>query len=281
MASDDYREASLQSWEQMAEGWERQRTMLWKLTRPVGEWLVEALDPKPGETILELAAGLGDSGFEAAARVGAGGRLISTDFAPAMVEVARRHGAEVGVSNAEFRTMDAEDMDLPDGGIDGVLCRFGYMLMSDRAAALRETHRVLGDGGRVALAVWGAPERNPWATVAARALMEQTGAPPPDPDAPGIFAMADPERTRALLSGAGLEPRRTDEVEVLWSFDSGDDLWRWVLDVAGPLSVAVRGMPAEDQLAVRKKVDANLEPHTGPDGRVELPGMAVTVLATK
>ena len=281
MASDDYREASLQSWEQMAEGWERQRTMLWKLTRPVGEWLVEALDPKPGETILELAAGLGDSGFEAAARVGPGGRLISTDFAPAMVEVARRHAAEVGVSNAEFRTMDAEDMDLPDGGVDGVLCRFGYMLMADRAGALRETHRVLGDGGRVALAVWGAPERNPWATVAARALMEQTGAPPPDPDAPGIFAMADPERTRALLSGAGLEPRRTDEVEVLWAFDSGDDLWRWVLDVAGPLSVAVRGMPAEDQLAVRKKVDANLEPHTGPDGRVELPGMAVTVLATK
>ena len=281
MASDEYREASLQSWEQMAEGWERQRTMLWELTRPVGEWLVEALDPKPGETILELAAGLGDSGFEAAARVGAGGRLISTDFAPAMVEVARRHAAEVGVSNAEFRTMDAEDMDLPDGGVDGVLCRFGYMLMADRAAALRETHRVLGDGGRVALAVWGAPERNPWATVAARALMEQTGAPPPDPDAPGIFAMADPERTRALLSGAGLEPRRTDEVEVLWAFDSGDDLWRWVLDVAGPLSVAVRAMPAEDQLAVRKKVDANLEPHTGPDGRVELPGMAVTVLATK
>jgi ubiquinone/menaquinone biosynthesis C-methylase UbiE len=265
----------------MAEGWERQRTMLWEQTRPVGEWLVEALDPKPGETILELAAGLGDSGFEAAARVGADGRLISTDFAPAMVEVTRRHAAEVGVSNAEFRAMDAESMDLPDGGVDGVLCRFGYMLMADRGAALHETHRVLGDGGRVALAVWGAPERNPWATVAARALMEHTGAPPPDPHAPGIFAMADPERTRELLSGAELEPRRMDEVEVLWAFESGDDFWRWVLDVAGPLSVAVRGMPADDQLAVRQRVNANLEPHTGRDGRVELPGMAVTVLATK
>jgi ubiquinone/menaquinone biosynthesis C-methylase UbiE len=281
MASDDYREASLRIWDEMAEGWEHRRTAIWEQTRPVGEWLVAALDPRPGETILELAAGLGDSGFEAAARVGAGGRLISTDFAPAMVEGARRHAAELGVSNAEIRTMDAENMDLPDGVVDGVLCRFGYMLMADPAAALRETHRVLGDGGRLALAVWGAPERNPWATVAARALMEHTGAPPPDPHAPGIFAMADPERTRELLSGAGLEPRRIDEVEVLWAFESGDDFWRWVLEVAGPLSVAVRSMPAEDRLAVRKKVDANLEPHTRQDGRVELPGVAVTGLATK
>jgi ubiquinone/menaquinone biosynthesis C-methylase UbiE len=281
MAAEDYREASLKMWEGMAEGWERRRAALWDRTRPVGQWLVDALDPKPGETILELAAGLGDSGFEAAARVQPDGRLITTDFSPSMVEAARRHADEVDISNAEIRTMDAEKVDLPDGSVDAVLCRFGYMLMADPGAALRETRRVLGDGGRVAFAVWGAPKRNPWVTVSARALMEQTGAPPPDPDAPGIFAMSDPERTRRLVAGAGLELRRMEEVEVRWVFESADEFWRWALDMAGPLSVAVLAMPPDDQAAVRAKVGANLEPHTGADGRVELPGVASTVLAAK
>ena len=168
--------------------------------------MVDALDPQPGETLLELAAGVGDTGFAAASRLGAEGRLITTDFSQAMVDAARRRAEELGVSNAEFRTLDAERMDLDDGSIDGVLCRWGYMLMADPGAALAETRRVLGDGGRVALSVWGDPEQNPWASIPARALLEQTGADPPDPFAPGIFAMASEERTRELLGAARLEP---------------------------------------------------------------------------
>lgn len=91
-------------------------------------------------------------------------------------------------------------MDLEDDSVDGVLCRWGYMLMAEPETALRETRRVLRDGGGLALSVWAAPESNPWASVPGRLLREQTGAPPPDPTAPGIFAMADPERTRWLLT---------------------------------------------------------------------------------
>jgi ubiquinone/menaquinone biosynthesis C-methylase UbiE len=135
-------------------------------TTPVREWLVSGLAPKPRDTILELGAGPGDTGFAAAAIVGERGRLISTDFSPDMVDVARRRGAELGLHNVDYRVMDAERIELDSGSVDGVLCQNGYMLMPDPAAALSETRRVLRAGGRVALSVWGGPEDNPWASGA-------------------------------------------------------------------------------------------------------------------
>ena len=137
----DYRQASRDIWDQMAAGWADDRRWIWDASRPVGEWLVDALDPEPGETILELAAGVGDTGLAAASRLGDSGRLISTDFSEQMVAAASRRAAELGVSNVEFRRMDAEHMDLDDDSIDGVVCRWGYMLMAEPAAALSECCR--------------------------------------------------------------------------------------------------------------------------------------------
>jgi SAM-dependent methyltransferase len=177
-----------------------------------------------------------------------------------MVEAARRRAGELGVSNAEFRTMDAERMELEDGSVDGVLCRWGYMLMADPAAALRETRRVLRQGGRVAFSVWAEPDANPWASVPARAFLDHTGATPPDPLAPGIFAMASEERTRELLAEAGLSPRRVEHVEMEWAFESPDDHWHYVMDLAGALAMVIRSMPEREQAAVRRLTEERLEP---------------------
>ena len=87
--------------------------------------------------------------------------MISSDFSPAMVEVARRRGAKLRLRNVEYRVIDGERIELGDDSVDGVLCQSGYMLLADPAAALAETRRVLRSGGRLALSVWGAPERNP------------------------------------------------------------------------------------------------------------------------
>jgi ubiquinone/menaquinone biosynthesis C-methylase UbiE len=279
MAGDEYRQASLRIWEEMAAGWEGDRRAVWDASRGVGEWLVDALDPQPGETVLELAAGVGDTGFAAARRLGGAGRLVTTDFSEPMLEAARRRAEELGVSNAEFRALDAERMDIDDGSVDGVLCRWGYMLMADPAAALGETRRVLADGGRLAFSVWGDPQQNPWASIPARALLEHTGAEPPDPLAPGIFAMASEERTRELLSAAGLEPERVENVGMEWRFDSFDDYWHYVTDLAGAVAMVVRALPEADQRAVRDQVERRVEPDADGDG-YRLPGMCLNVLAT-
>jgi ubiquinone/menaquinone biosynthesis C-methylase UbiE len=144
---EDARRQSKAVWDAMAPGWHERREELWHRSRPVGEWMIRKLDPQPADTVLELAAALADTGFMAAPLVGETGRVIVTDFAPEMVSAARRRAKEVGVKNAQFRVLDAERMDLETDSVDDVLCRWGYMLMIDPAAALAETRRVLRPGG--------------------------------------------------------------------------------------------------------------------------------------
>jgi ubiquinone/menaquinone biosynthesis C-methylase UbiE len=275
----DYSRTSQEIWTTMAPGWERWRTQLADALTPVREWLIKELAPQPGETVLELGAGVGDTGFEAAAILGEAGRLISTDFSPAMVEVARRRGAELGLRNVEHRRIDAERIELGADSVDGVLCQSGYMLMADPAEALAETRRVLRPRGRLALSVWGAPERNPWAAIGARILVERGQMPPPEPERPGIFAMASEERTRGLLDGAGFSAVRTEEVPVRFAFRDIDEYERWVLEVTGPVAMAVRALSE----AERKSLMAELEEAFSPfvaDGGYELPGVALCAVAS-
>src|SRR5438876_7032262 len=160
-----FKRASQAVWEAMAPGWDRRHAYFEETARPVTERMLERLAPARGETILELAAGTGVVGFAAAALVGPSGRVIVSDFSEAMVKAAQRHAAELGVENVECRRLDAERLDLPDEAVDGVLCRWGYMLMADPSAALAETRRVLRRGGRLSCAVFAGPEQNPWAAL--------------------------------------------------------------------------------------------------------------------
>jgi SAM-dependent methyltransferase len=152
------------------------------------------------------------------------------------------------------------------------------MLMADPVAALRETRRVLRPGGRVAFSVWGDPASNPWASVPAQVLIEHTGGEPPDQHAPGIFAMASEERTRKLLSSAGLEPRRVEHVEMEWAFETPDDHWHYVTDHAGAIAMVVRSLPESDQAAIRRVSEERLEPVARRPG-YGLPGLCLNVLA--
>jgi ubiquinone/menaquinone biosynthesis C-methylase UbiE len=278
VASEDYRSASYAIWQAMAAGWARERRWMWEVSRAVSEQMLEALAPEPGQTILEVAAGTGETGFAAASALGPDGRLISTDFASEMVAAAKVESARLGLVNVEHRVMDAEQMDLEDGSVDGVLCRWGYMLMADPGAALAETRRVLRPGGRLAFSVWGNAERNPWASIPARALRECTDAPAPEPYAPGIFAMADPERVRLLLRDAGFGEPRLEEVEVTYRFDDFDGYWRYVTDLVGGVAIALRRLPEADRAAVRSAVEqAVAEFHT--DDRLDLPGVVLNGVA--
>jgi SAM-dependent methyltransferase len=279
MDRDEYRRETLKGWNTIAPGWERQQQNIAQVGAPVQEWLVRALDPQPGQTILELAAGPGETGFGAAALLGDEGRLISTDFSPGMVEVARRRAADLGLRNVEHRAMDAERLDLDDDSVDGVICRWGFMLMVDPAAALAETRRVLRPGGRLVLAVWRAPERNPWVAVGGRVFVEHGLLPPPDPDAPSMFAMATDESVRSLLEGAGFESVRIEDVPVLFVYESVADYLTTARDTAGSVSRAL-GEASQEQL---EAITQALEEAFGPyavDGRYELPGVSLVAVAS-
>jgi len=263
---DEARERSRSIWDAMAPGWETFRQDLWEFSRPVSEWLIERLDPRPGQTILDLAAGLGDTGFLAARRVGETGRVLVTDFAPRMVAAARRRAAEFGVTNADFRQLDGERMDLESERVDGVVCRWGYMLMADPAAAFGETSRVMRPSGRLTFSVFGAADRNPWASLVGRVLVSERHIPPPVPGSPGIFALSDPKRIHELLTQSGFASPDVVEMPLTWRFPSPDAHW-WVLtEMAGAISPILRRLAPEAQANVRMHLGGMAQPFRAGDG---------------
>ena len=264
--------------EAIAPTWERRRADVEKAATPVREWMLRELSPRAGDTVLELAAGVGDTGFDAAAVIGERGRLISTDFSPAMLAAARRRGAERGLANAEYRLIDAEQIELEDDSVDGVLCRFGYMLMPDPDRAFAETRRVLRPSGRVTLAVWGAAERNPFFTIVAISLTQRGHLPPPEPGGPPVFSMASAERTGALLERAGFPGVRTEEVPVQFEAPDVEGYLSLIADTSGPLGLALRAVAGPERAAVKADVEDSLAPYAVEDGYV-FPGVALCAVA--
>ena len=267
--------------ERIAPTWEKRRAEIEEFSAPVRQWMLRELDPKEGDTLLELAAGVGDTGFEAADIIGGSGHLITSDFSPAMLDAARRRGAELGLGNVDYRVINAERIPLDDDSVDGVLCRFGYMLMLDPAAAFAETRRVLRPGGRVALAVWGAMERNPWIAIAGISLgLRGHIPPPPPPPAPGPFSMAGAERVESLLREAGFTQVRLDEVHGRFAVRDADHYLGLIGDTAGPFGLALRGLGDHDRAAVRGDIDDALRRFAVDNGGYELPAVALCAVAS-
>jgi SAM-dependent methyltransferase len=278
--STDYRLESRTRWARTAPGWESRAEMLRRVTMPVSAWMVEALRLQPGDTVLELAAGPGDTGFLAAELIQPGGTLICSDFVPEMLTVAQRRAEALGVPNVRFRQIDAEtSIDLPAAGVDGVLCRWGYMLMADPGTALRETRRVLKPGARVALAAWTGPDDNQWSSLGIRLLIERGLMERPDPDAPGQFSWAPEGMIADQLLDAGFVDPDVDVVDFAYRYASVDD---W-LDTQGDLSMrfadAVAALDPAGVEDLRAALHAAAEPFVQPDGSLEIPARTWVAVA--
>lgn len=278
MDLNEYRRNSLANWDKLSTNWHSWRDYMREVTSPVRDWLIASLDPKPGQTILEVAGGVGDTGFAVAKILGDNGRLISTDFSSGMVDAARKRADELGIENAEVKVLDAEKMDLDDDSVDGVICRWGYMLMADPAAALGETNRVLKPGGRLSFAVWATPDKNLWAATPAMVLVERGALPPPEPGAPGIFALGDQDRLRELVSGAGFTEPRIEEIPFTFRYEDLDFYWRATNELAGPIAAALAELPETEQQAVKEEVGKRVEPFR-KNGGYEVPATPIGVVA--
>lgn len=279
MDATEFRRASRAVWEAMAPGWDARHAYFEEAARPVTELMLTALAPKPGETILDLAAGTGVVGFAAAHLVGDQGRVIVSDFAEAMVESAKRRGSEFGLGNVECRLLDAERMSLPDSSVDGVSCRWGYMLMADPAAAFAETRRVLRTGGRLSCAVFAGPEQNPWAALPMKILQEHGYAPPPQPGAPGILALADRDRLRRLFTDNGFADPDIADVEGTFPFTDMAEYWWFLTEAAGAIAMILDKLEENERDRVRSEIEARLAPFQTADG-MKLPAVSVVASAS-
>jgi ubiquinone/menaquinone biosynthesis C-methylase UbiE len=269
---DDFRAESRKRWGGQAAGWESRRDLMRTATMPVSAWMIDALDPQPGQTLLELAAGTGDTGLLAAELIAPTGTLISSDFAPEMLAAAQRRAEELGVDNVRFKQIDAEtSIDIEAASLDGVLCRWGYMLLADPENALRETRRVLKPGRRVALAAWSGPEHNPWAVLPTQELARRGSAKVQDPDAPSQFAWADREQIAGHLQAAGFTEHHIESLDFTIDYRSPADWWASQLDLSMRFTEAVARASADDLDAVGEAVDRHAERFATPDGTLRIP----------
>jgi SAM-dependent methyltransferase len=268
-------------WMRAAAGWEKRADWFREQTMPVSVWLVEAVDPQPGQTLLDLGAGIGDTGFLAAELLQPGGTLISADFSPDMLSAAQRRAERLGIGNVRFRQMDANlPLDQPAASLDGVVSRWCYMLLNDGEDALRETRRILKPGAAVALAAWTGPEENQWSAATTRILRDRGLVDPPDPSAPGQFAWAAPGAVEEHMEAAGFVEPRVERLPFSVRYADVDEWW-----VSQTLTNVAVGLVDERlDFATRSDVLADLErvaaEYEQPDGTLLVPAATWVATAT-
>ncbi len=277
---EEQRERLLDGWDEAALGWGRQADRVQAAALPISEWMVEHVRPAPGERVLELAAGPGDTGFIAARLIQPGGTLICSDASAVMLDVARERAEEQGIENVEFKQLQLEWIDLPTAAVDVVLCRWGVMLTVDPAAALRECRRVLKPGGRIALAVWDLPETNPWATIAQRTLVDLGHLEPPPVGGPGMFALSAPGLLNTMLEDAGFFDIEIEPVAIVRRYDNVLDWLGETRDLMRSLAAVWGTLSDEQRRELREHMGAAAADYVTTDGRLELPGSSLAAVAS-
>jgi ubiquinone/menaquinone biosynthesis C-methylase UbiE len=235
---------------------------------------------EPGDRFLDVAAGPGGLSLPAA-RLGA--EVLATDWSPAMIERFEARAREEGLSKVEGRVMDCHALDLPDFSFDVTGSQFGVMLVPDQPRALREMVRVTKPGGRVLVIVYGSPAEFESLQVFISALTAVAPDFPglPDDPPPLEFQVADPDVFRQRLTDAGLKDVRVERTAERPVFNSGQEMWDWVL-YGNPIPSMLVADLSEDQLTrLRQALDSLVRERAGANGRTVLANAVNIGIGTK
>jgi len=232
---------------------------------PLGLRAIEALAPRPGERILDIGCGCGQTSLQLAEAVGPGGAVVGLDISRPMLKVARERAAKATVTQASFLEADAQTHPFQPGDFDAVFSRFGVMFFSDPTAAFANIRTALRPGGRMSFVCWRTMPENAFMALPLKAALAHVPPPPPpQPNAPGPFAFADADRLKGILIDAGFS--EVALVPLDRKIGSGDleQTLAMALKI-GPLGAMLREHPESRDLVIDAVREA-LRPHEGPDG---------------
>jgi SAM-dependent methyltransferase len=276
---DEIRDGQRETWAGLSAGWEKWDSIIMDQLGPVSAEMIKCFDIAENQQHLDIAAGTGEPGLSIA-RLSPNGRVVLTDLAAEMLDIAARRAKTHGVANIETQVCSADDLPFDDATFDSVSVRFGYMFFPDLAKATAEFARVLEPGGRLCSSVWVKPEKNPWTTIAMQAIASEAVVAQPDPDGPNMYRCAAPGYVSALYEGAGLRDVAEWDVDVELVTRSPAQYWEMISE---HVSLAVAALQQVDEPA-RERIRATAIAKVSAfekDGKVRVPGVARCIVGTK
>lgn len=260
--------------------WARMQARLDRAFTPVTAALLSVAAPQPGESVLDVGCGTGETTLAVAGAIGDDGYALGVDISEALLARARARGEEIG-SEADFRNADAAGF-ASDDAFDLIISRFGVMFFDDPIGAFANLHRLALPGARLAFACWQPPGDNLWATLPMQTLAALLpDRPSADPHAPGPFAFADPAHVETILAGAGWQDVAFDDLPftmiIADDVDPIPEAVKFNLRF-GPAARAIREAGAEAEAAAPALLAAALAPYRVGDV-IGLPGAVWLVSA--
>jgi len=275
-----YKNAQREQWNRDGAAWRRWNPTLDRWYGEVTRQMLDLARIRPGQRVLDIAAGAGEPAVSAAERVGPGGYVLATDISEGIVELALQVARERGLEQIEARAMDGEKLDLPDASFDAVLCRLGLMYMPHPVTALREWRRVLRAGGRVAVVVFSTPDRNSWGAMPASIIRRRAQLPPPAPGQPGPFSLGGPGVLEEIFRQAGFADPEIHAVPVPHRIASAAEYVRVASEAFGAFNAMMAHLSPRERESVWNEVEGSMRSFESPGG-FEVPGECLVGAATK
>jgi SAM-dependent methyltransferase len=226
------------------------------------EALFQAAAIAPTDRVLDIGCGTGSTSLEAARRATAGA-VVGVDLSRAMLECGRANAASLGLTNVRFEQSDVQIHAFEPESFDVAISRAGCMFFGDPRAAYTNIARALRPGGRIALLTWQTLGANEWIATIRTIFAAGRELPSPPPDAPGPFSMADPDRVRSLLVGAGFSDVEIEAREEPMNFGPIDEARVIAFGLGGWM---LEGLDEDARANALVKMDESLTAHLTDDG---------------
>jgi enediyne biosynthesis protein CalE5 len=271
----EFRAGQRRDWGTAAKGWYDWQELIYTAWAPVSERLVEMAGIKPGNHVLDVAAGSGEPALTAARVVGSDGRIVATDISPEMLSYGRERASAAGIDNVEFVETDASSLDFPPETFDAALSRWGIIFEPHAEAVAARIRAFLKPGARMAISSWGPPDRVPFLGIPMRTVLTRLDKSPPPPGTPGPLSRPTREAISSVLEGGGFSDVEVEQIDVVLEWDSPEDFARFTREIAPPISALLANETPEVREEAWAAVVEAARPHAGADGRLRLTNLVL------
>jgi len=234
LQQEQIREQQKQLWNKVSPGWKKWDQFIMEFLRPMGDAIIERLEIKEDDIVLDIAAGTGEPGLTIAA-IAKKGRVVGTDLSDEMLHIAEASAVARGLKNYSTKASDVCELPFDGNTFSKISCRMGFMFFPDMQLAANEMYRVLKPGGRFAISVWGAPDKNFWSTAATAVINKYIEVPVLPPGAPGMFRCSKPGLMMDIFAQAGFKQIGEQELTGKVDFVDADTFWQNRLDLSETL----------------------------------------------